>query len=61
MLSAGLMPVGFALAGPAVATFGLHATLHGMTFIAVPAALALLLVPQVRSLRAPAGDAPGAA
>lgn len=60
-LSAGLMPLGLALASPAAATFGLHATLHGMTFIAVPVALALLLVPSVRSLRAPAHAAPDAA
>lgn len=53
MLAVGLQPIGLALAGPAAATFGLHATLHAMTLIAVPVALALLAVPAVRQLRAP--------
>jgi MFS family permease len=60
-VSSGLMPVGLALAGPASAAFGMHATLHGMTFIAVPVALALLAVPAVRALRAPPDAAPGTA
>ncbi|MCW3041587.1 MAG: transporter [Solirubrobacterales bacterium] len=60
MLAVGLQPLGLALAGPASEAFGLHATLHAMTLIAVPVALALLLVPAVRSLRAP-DAAPGAA
>ncbi|MCW3017172.1 MAG: transporter [Solirubrobacterales bacterium] len=61
MVSSGLMPVGLALAGPASAAFGLHATLHAMTIIAVPVALALLAVPAVRTLRAPPDVAPGTA
>jgi MFS family permease len=60
-VSSGLMPVGLALAGPASAAFGLHATLHGMSFIAVPVALALLTVPAVRALRAPPDAVPGRA
>lgn len=61
LVSAGLMPVGLALAGPAASAFGLHATLHAMTLIAVPCALALLLVPSVRALRAPPDAVPAAA
>ncbi len=61
MLAVGLQPIGLALAGPAAATFGLHETLYAMTFIAVPVALGLLLVPAVRTLRAPPGDVPGTA
>ncbi len=61
LVSVGLMPVGLALAGPAAAAFGLHATLHAMTLIAVPVALALLAVPAVRRLRAPLDAAPGTA
>jgi MFS family permease len=61
LVSAGLMPVGLALAGPAAAAFGLHATLHAMTIIAVPAALVLVTVPAVRHLRAPPDAVPGTA
>jgi MFS family permease len=53
LASGGLMPVGLALAGPAEAAFGLHATLHAMTLIAVPFALVLMALPAVRALRAP--------
>ncbi|UTI67085.1 MFS transporter [Paraconexibacter antarcticus] len=52
LASGGLMPVGLALAGPAEAAFGLHATLHAMTLIAVPFALVLMALPAVRALRA---------
>lgn len=61
MLAMGLQPVGVALAAPAASAFGLHATLHAMTLIAVPCALALLLVPSVRALRAPPDAVPAAA
>ena len=60
LCSAGLMPVGLALAGPAADAFGIHATLHGMTAIGLPAAVAVLTVPAVRALRRPAA-APGTA
>jgi MFS family permease len=59
LASGGLMPVGLALAGPAAAAFGLHATLHGMTLIAVPVALVLVSLPPVRALRAPAAAPAG--
>ncbi|MFE0699739.1 MFS transporter [Streptomyces sp. NPDC058872] len=52
LLSAGLMPVGLALAGPVSESIGVQTTLYGMTVIAVPAALALLCVPAVRRLPA---------
>ncbi|MET9401379.1 MFS transporter [Kitasatospora sp. NPDC002965] len=58
LLSAGLMPVGLALAGPVSESLGVRPTLHAMTVVAVPAALALLCVPAVRRLPA---RAPGAA
>jgi hypothetical protein len=61
LVSAGLMPIGLALAGPAESAFGLHATLHTMSIIAVPFALSLLLLPSVRGLRAPASAVPAAA
>jgi predicted MFS family arabinose efflux permease len=61
LVSAGLMPVGLALAGPAESAFGLHETLHAMSLIAVPCALALLLLPSVRALRAPPDAVPAAA
>jgi hypothetical protein len=60
LCSIGLMPVGLALAGPAADAFGIHATLHGMTAIGLPVALAVLAVPGVRALRRPAA-APGTA
>lgn len=55
LLSAGLMPVGLALAGPVSDSFGVRPTLYAMTVIGVPAALALLLVPAVRRLPAASG------
>ncbi len=61
MVAVGLQPIGLALAGPAAAAFGLHATLHAMTLIAVPVALAVLAVPAVRQLRAPPDAAPAGA
>jgi MFS family permease len=60
LCSIGLMPVGLALAGPAADAFGIHATLHAMTAIGLPVALAVLAVPAVRALRRPA-VAPGTA
>jgi MFS family permease len=60
LCSTGLMPVGLALAGPAADAFGIHATLHAMTIIGLPVALAVLAVPGVRALRRPA-VAPGTA
>jgi MFS family permease len=60
LLSAGLMPLGLALAGPVSDSLGLRPTLYVMTIVAVPAALALLCVPAVRHLPAHAsgpGDA----
>ncbi|MEU5099372.1 MFS transporter [Streptomyces sp. NPDC020996] len=54
LLSAGLMPLGLALAGPVSEALGVRPTLYGMTVIAVPAALALLCVPAVRRLPAQA-------
>ncbi|WP_354702337.1 hypothetical protein DSM112329_02694 [Paraconexibacter sp. AEG42_29] len=59
-LSTGLLPVGLALAGPAATTFGLHETLYAMSVIGVPVALGLLLVPAVRTLRAPPDAEPAA-
>ncbi|MFE0606635.1 MFS transporter [Streptomyces sp. NPDC058892] len=58
LLSAGLMPVGLALAGPVSESLGVRSTLYAMTVIAVPATLALLCVPDVRRLPA---HAPGTA
>lgn len=53
-LALGLQPAGMALAAGAAGAFGLHATLHVMTLIAVPVAVGLLAFPAVRALRAPA-------
>lgn len=53
LLTAGLMPLGLAVAGPVAQTFGLRPTLYGMTLLAVPVALALLAVPAVRRMRPP--------
>ncbi|WP_167396182.1 MFS transporter [Streptomyces bobili] len=52
LLSAGLMPLGLVLAGPVSESLGVRPTLYAMTFLAVPAALALLCVPAVRRLPA---------
>ncbi|MFF3448557.1 MFS transporter [Streptomyces sp. NPDC002667] len=54
LLSTGLMPLGLALVGPVSDAAGLRPTLYAMTFIAVPASLALLCVPSVRRLPAQA-------
>jgi MFS family permease len=51
--SAGLMPIGLALAGPVAAAIGLHATLRLMSAIGVASALACLTVPAVRELAGP--------
>ncbi|MFI8183316.1 MFS transporter [Actinacidiphila glaucinigra] len=59
LLSAGLMPLGLALAGPVSETLGVRPTLYAMTVIAVPAAIALLCVPDVRRLPASPDAADG--
>jgi MFS family permease len=51
--SAGLMPIGLALAGPVAAAVGLHATLRLMSAIGIASALACLAVPAVRELAGP--------
>lgn len=51
LVSSGIMPVGFILAGPLVAAIGLHEALFVQTVIGVPLALAALAVPSVRSMR----------
>ena len=48
--SLGLVPLGYALAGPAADAFGLQATLWGAAAIATAATLAVLLVHDVRTL-----------
>ncbi len=58
-LSIGLSAVGAAAAGPIAEAIGLQETLIGMSALAVPLALALLLLPSVRSLRRPSLVAPG--
>lgn len=58
LVSAGLMPLGLALAGPVSESLGMRPTLYMMTVVAVPAALALLCVPAVRRLPAHASDTP---
>lgn len=61
LLSIGLSAVGAAAAGPVAEAFGVQETLLGMSAVAVPLALALLLVPSVRSLSRPGerSDVPG--
>jgi MFS family permease len=51
--SAGLMPIGLALAGPLADGVGLHAALRLMTLVGVASALACLAVPSVRALARP--------
>jgi hypothetical protein len=51
--SAGLMPIGLALAGPIADAVGLHATLRLMSVIGMASALACLAVPAVRELAGP--------
>jgi predicted MFS family arabinose efflux permease len=60
--SAGLIPLGAIVAGPASDAFGIHATLAAMSAIGIVAALLCLAVPEVRNLpRAAArGTAPPA-
>ncbi len=62
--SIGLVPVGYALAGPAAEAFGTRATLWGAAAIGGGVTLAVLLVRDVRTLErrsAPAGDEPAPA
>jgi MFS family permease len=51
--SAGLMPIGLALAGPIAEAVGLHATLRLMSVIGMASALACLAVPAVGQLTSP--------
>jgi hypothetical protein len=46
-----IMPLGFALAGPAAVVFGLDQTLLGAAALMVTAGLAALAVPSVRAVR----------
>ena len=55
LASAGLLPLGIAVAGPASVAFGLQTTLVAMSVIGWASALALLSVGAVRNL--PRGDA----
>jgi MFS family permease len=48
--SVGLVPLGYALAGPAAEAFGVRATLWGAAAISVAVTLAVLLVRDVRTL-----------
>jgi MFS family permease len=48
--SLGLVPLGYALAGPAADAFGVRATLWGAAAIAILVTLAVLAVPDVRRL-----------
>jgi MFS family permease len=48
--TAGLMPIGLALAGPIAAGIGLHETLYAMTAVGVALSVACLGVPDVRRL-----------
>ncbi|WP_285736914.1 MFS transporter [Kitasatospora phosalacinea] len=52
LISVALMPLGLVLAGPLSDGLGVRPTLFGMTALAVPASLALLLLPAVRRLPA---------
>jgi MFS family permease len=51
--SAGLMPIGLALAGPLSDAIGLHTTLRLMSLVGIASALACLAVPAVRELARP--------
>jgi MFS family permease len=51
--SAGLMPIGLALAGPIADGIGLHTTLRLMSLVGIASALACLAVPAVRELARP--------
>ena len=46
----GLMPLGYAIAGPLADTFGLHETMVGATVITVAMFLVALAVREVRTL-----------
>jgi hypothetical protein len=63
--SIGLVPLGYALAGPAAEAFGVRATLWGAAAIGIGVTLAVLLSHDVRTLKrrlpAPAHDEPAAA
>jgi len=52
-VAVGFLPLGAALAGPVSEAVGLQPTLVGMSVIGVAAALAILCVPSVRTLRRP--------
>jgi MFS family permease len=52
-VSLGLMPIGLAVAGPVADAAGLHATLVGMSALAVTIALVWLAVPDVRRVARP--------
>ena len=51
LVSIGLMPIGLLLAGPLAALIGVRETLMLQTAVGLPVALALLLVPGVRTIR----------
>lgn len=51
LVSIGLMPIGLLLAGPLAAVLGVHETLRLESAVGIPIAVALLLVPEVRSIR----------
>jgi len=53
-----LGPIGLLLAGPAAAAFGARPTLLGCAGLMIVATLAALLSPDVRRMRAPAGEPP---
>ncbi|WP_231873110.1 MULTISPECIES: MFS transporter [Kitasatospora] len=62
LISVGLMPLGLLLAGPLAEGLGVRLALFGMTAIAVPVSLALLLLPAIRRLPAsPSAEAEPAA
>jgi MFS family permease len=61
LVSIGLLPIGLTLAGPVSEAIGLHETLWLQTAVALPVALAVLLLPEVRSIRRGRPLAPGAA
>ncbi|WP_022927779.1 MFS transporter [Patulibacter americanus] len=52
LASAGLMPIGLAVAGPIADAIGIHTLLAIETAIAVPVALAVVASPSVRGVRA---------
>jgi MFS family permease len=50
LLSAGMLPLGFAVAGPLAAAIGLHELLVLETLVGVPIALLVLTVPAIRRI-----------